>query len=62
MATTLWINTTTGRRLDQGELARLRRHARHVYEVNCHIFEDEVDALAAMGVVPLAGLTPILAA
>ena len=61
MAMTMWTNTTTNRRLDQVELARLRRHARRVYEVNSHIFEDEVDALAALGVVPLVELDAIVA-
>jgi hypothetical protein len=52
MAMTQWINATTGRRLDGVELAGLRRHARKVYEANTHIFEDELDALTALGVVP----------
>ena len=62
MAMTLWTNTTTGRLLDQVELARFRRRARRVYEVNTHIFEDEVDALAALGVVPLVQFEPFAAA
>ena len=52
MTLTRWINTTTGQQLDRVELAGMQQRARRVYEVNTHIFEDEVDALAALGVVP----------
>ena len=58
MALTLWINVMTGQRLDRPELDGMRQRARHLYEVNGHIFEDELDALAALGVVPAAGLEP----
>jgi hypothetical protein len=56
MATTLWANSRTGRRLDDVELKALRLHARRVYAANTHIFEDEADALTALGVVSLAEL------
>jgi hypothetical protein len=50
MALNLWINTITGRRLDRTELSQLRQHAHVLYEANTHIFEDERDALRALGV------------
>jgi hypothetical protein len=37
-------------RFDCDELARLALLARKLYEANTHIFEDERDALAALGV------------
>jgi hypothetical protein len=52
MALTLWTNEITGERLDRLQLDGWRRRARRLYEVNSHIFEDEVEALAALGVVP----------
>jgi hypothetical protein len=55
MALTLWTNEITGERLDRRQLDRWRRRARRLYEVNSHIFEDEVEALAALGVVPAIG-------
>jgi hypothetical protein len=55
MALTLWTNEITGERLSRRQLAGWRRRARRLYEVNCHIFEDEVEALAALGVVPATG-------
>ena len=54
MALTLWADTRTGQRLNRLELEGMRRRARRVYEVNSHIFEDEVDALTALGVVAVA--------
>lgn len=57
MALTFWINTMTGQRLDRAELDGMRVRARRLYEVNGHLFEDEVEALAALGVVP-ADLAP----
>jgi hypothetical protein len=49
--TTFWINDFTGARLDADELGRMRRQAHDVYLRNTHIFEDEVDALSALGAV-----------
>jgi hypothetical protein len=54
MATTGWVNEITGRRLDTDELRRLQARARRLYAANMHIFEDERDALSALGVVPLS--------
>lgn len=53
MALTGWTNTNTGKRLSWRELERMRQRAHLVYEVNSHIFEDELDALTALGIVPL---------
>ena len=53
MPLTGWTNTNTGKRLSGTELERMRKRAHRVYEVNSHIFEDEVDALTALGIVPL---------
>jgi hypothetical protein len=53
MALTLWIDDYTGRRLDETELRRVHRQASRAYRANAHIFEDEADALAALGVVPM---------
>jgi hypothetical protein len=50
---TLWVNTITGERLDREALDNLRHKARHAYEANSHIFEDEYEALTALGAVPL---------
>ena len=53
MALAWWTNVMTGERLDERELAGARMRARRVYEANTHIFEDELDTLSALGVVPL---------
>jgi hypothetical protein len=62
VATTQWVNVITGERLDRAALATLRRKAHRAYEANTHIFEDEHEALAAFGAVPIqqlcAELTP----
>ena len=58
MPTTKWTDTSTGQRLSYMELERMRLRARRLYEVNSHIFEDEVDALTALGVVPWFVLHP----
>jgi hypothetical protein len=50
---TLWINTITGERLDRDALDDLRGKAHRAYEANPHIFEDEYEALRALGAVPL---------
>jgi len=57
MKPTLWINVLTGQPLDRLELSDLRFRARAVYAANTHIFEDEAEALSALGVVPLLQLT-----
>jgi hypothetical protein len=53
---TLWVNTITGERLDRGALDDLHHKAHQAYEANPHIFEDEYDALTALGAVPLSRL------
>ncbi len=53
MTMTYWIDEISGVRLAAHELIRRRRQASEVYLRNTHIFEDEVEALAALGVVPL---------
>ena len=55
MALTVWTNEMTGERLDRAQLDDVRRRAQRLYEVNTHIFEDEDDALAALGVVSVFG-------
>jgi hypothetical protein len=52
---TLWVNELTGERLDRRQLNGWQRRARRLYEVDSHIFEDELEALAALGVVSTAG-------
>jgi hypothetical protein len=53
MAMTGWTNSITGERLDDAELGRLQERAHRLYEANTHIFEDEREALGALGVIPL---------
>ena len=48
---TLWTNTITGERLDRDALDELRGRAHRLFECNTAIFEDELDALHALGVV-----------
>ncbi len=55
MKLTFWVDET-GRQLDRTELAALRVHARNLYENNTHIFEDEADALVALGLVAMPSL------
>jgi len=55
-AYTLWVVAATGERLRADRLARLQEKAHEVYEANSHIFEDERDALAALGVLSAAEL------
>ena len=50
--TGLWFDEIRGLPIDAAELQRLRRRAHDVYLRNGHIFEDEADALAALGAVP----------
>ncbi|MGD9704946.1 MAG: hypothetical protein AB7Q42_10935 [Acidimicrobiia bacterium] len=52
MALTMWSKPTGGR-LERDELAEFRALAHRLYEANVHIFEDELDALSALGVVSL---------
>ncbi len=59
---TLWVNTITGERLDRITLAGMRDKAHDLYEANTHIFEDELEALNALGAVPLLQLELELAA
>ena len=56
MALTMWSNAITGERLDADGLARLQARAHLLYEANVHIFEDELDAPAALGAVPASAL------
>ena len=56
MALTMWTDSTTGKRLDGRQLSELRERAHRLYEANTHIFEDELDALAALGVQSLASV------
>jgi hypothetical protein len=42
-----------GKRLDRDALDDLRHKAHRAYEANSHIFEDEYEALTALGAVPL---------
>ena len=62
---TQWVNVITDERLDRAALATLRRKAHRAYEANTHVFEDEHEALAAFGAIPIhelyADLTPAAA-
>jgi hypothetical protein len=58
MAATWWTSSTTGARLDDVQLSELRARAHRLFEANPHIFEDELDALCALGAVPLPDLLP----
>ena len=53
---TLWVNTITGERLDRVTLDGMRVKAHSFYEANTHIFEDELEALNALGAVPMHAL------
>jgi hypothetical protein len=55
-AATLWLNAITGDMLDAAELAELRSKAHGIYAANGHIFEDEVEVLAALGALPIGRL------
>jgi hypothetical protein len=52
MALSMWTNAITGQPLEADELRRLQARARRLYEVNPHIFEDEREALVALGAEP----------
>ena len=56
MDDTYWENTITGKPLRAFELAALQCKAHLLYAANVHIFEDEADALTALGAVPLLRL------
>jgi hypothetical protein len=56
MALTMYLDATTGERLGSTELDDLRRRAHVTYEANPHIFEDEYEALEALGAVPFPEL------
>jgi hypothetical protein len=58
MALTMWTNSRTGERLDGLELTVLRDRAHRLYEANTHIFEDEVEALSALGVLSVGESHP----
>jgi hypothetical protein len=49
----MWIDDLSGRRLNEAELHDARVKARRAYRANTHIFEDEAEALIALGVVPV---------
>jgi hypothetical protein len=53
MTTTLWFDALHDRLLSRSELRELQLKARQLYQVNPHIFEDELEALRGLGVVPL---------
>lgn len=52
MELTTWADVH-GRRLSTDELTAIKLTARRAYEANTHIFEDEAEALEALGVHPL---------
>jgi hypothetical protein len=53
MGLSRWTNDRTGEIVDHDTLGQLRDRAHRLYEANTHIFEDEHEALSAMGVVPV---------
>jgi hypothetical protein len=55
---TLFVNTNTGERLDRLALDRLREKAHRLFDANTSIFEDELDALNALGIVSILNLEP----
>ena len=69
MSTTMtrWVNTITGERLDRATLDAMQAKAQTFceantfYEANTHIFEDEFEALTALGAVPMFLLEPVAA-
>ena len=52
MALSMWTNAITGQTLDTDELRLLQARAHRLYEANPHIFEDEREALVALGAEP----------
>ena len=63
MSTTMtrWVNTITGERLDRVTLDAMLAKAHRFYEANTHIFEDELEALNALGAVRMLDLEPVAA-
>ena len=59
---TLWMNETTGQRLDRATLDWFRTKAHELFEANTQIFEDEAEALTALGVVSMLQLDAELVA
>ena len=61
MSTTMtrWVNTITGERLDRVTLDAMQVKAHTFYKANTHIFEDEFEALTALGAVPMFLLEPV---
>jgi hypothetical protein len=53
MALTMWTNVISEKRLDTDELAGFRARAHRLYEANVNLFEDEREALSALGVVSM---------
>jgi hypothetical protein len=51
MALTMWTNVISQKRLDTDELAAFRARAHRLYEANVGLFEDEREALSALGIV-----------
>ena len=49
----LWVDVVSGRRLGRCELRASQERAHRAYEANLHVFEDESDALRALGVMPI---------
>jgi hypothetical protein len=47
----MWTNVISEKRLDADELAAFRVRAHRLYEANLSLFEDEREALSALGVV-----------
>ncbi len=58
MELTMWLDARSGRRLGRSELSALRHRARTLYAANTHIFEDQEEALAALGAVRMLDLVP----
>jgi len=58
MALSLWTNAITGQPLETEELRLLQAHAHRLYEANPHIFEDEREALVALGAEPPTFVPP----
>jgi hypothetical protein len=53
MALTMWTNVISEKRLDSDELEAFRARAHRLYEANESLFEDEREALSALGVVSM---------
>jgi hypothetical protein len=52
LARTRWTKVFRGDRLSHTAHEELRRKAHILYEANTHIFEDEREALVALGALP----------